>query len=137
MGFLSAFLARFAVLPGLLMGLPSIIAGALSFLSTPIGQIAAVALVAVTAFVWGDLHRARLDSAWHLAEVEKSQQRQHERDAEIKQAVARDVATRIAGLEKSSTELQQKVADYEKELAKAGGDVCRLNDRDVLRLRKL
>jgi hypothetical protein len=135
MGFLTAFLARFAALPGLLMSLPSILGGALSFLSTPLGQVAAVAAVAVGAFVWGDLHRARLDSAWHLAEVEKSQQRQHERDAEIKDAVARDVATRIAGLEKLSIELQGKVDGYEKTLSTS--NACVLSPADVLRLRKL
>lgn len=135
MGFLAAIMARFTVLPGLLMGLPSILAGLVRFFATPIGQIVAVGLIGVGMFVWGDLHRARTDAAWYRAEVARTQQHQIERDAAAKAEATRDVTVRVVTLEKLSGELQKKVDEYEKTLSTT--NACSLTPADVLRLRKL
>lgn len=137
MGILAAIMARFAVLPALLGAIPSLLAGALRFFATPLGQIVAVGLIGVGMFIWGDLHRARTDAAWYRAEVARTQQHQIERDATAKAEAQRDASARLTVLEKLSGELQQKVTAYEAELAKAGGNVCRLDSRDIDRLRKL
>lgn len=139
MGFLLALkamaMARFAVLPGLLMGIPSLLAGLVRFFTTPIGQIVAVGLIGLGMFVWGDLHRARTDAAWYRAEVARTQQHQQERDAAAKAEAQRDATARIANLEKLSAELQGKVNEYEKTLSTS--NACSLTPADVLRLRKL
>lgn len=137
MGILAAIMARFTVLPGLLMAVPAALSGIVRFFATPVGQIVAVGLIGVGMFIWGDLHRARTDAAWYRAEVARTQQHQIERDAQAKAEAAKDATARLAGLEKLSAELQQKVTSYETELAKAGGNVCRLDSRDIDRLRKL
>lgn len=134
---IAAIMARFAVLPGLLMAVPAALSGIVRFFVTPVGQIVAVGLIGAGMFVWGDLHRARTDAAAYRAEVERSQQMQHQRDATAKAEATRDVTARIMTLEKLSGELQQQVAAYETELAKRGANSCALTPDDIGRLRKL
>lgn len=138
MAFLTALMARFAVLPALLGGVPSILAGLVRFLSTPLGQVVAAVAIAGGMFVWGDLHRARVDAAWHHAEVlrltEASQHRQQERDAEAKAEATRDVTARLRTIEKLNVDLQGKVNEYEKTLSVS--NACALTPADVLKLRK-
>lgn len=135
MGILAAIMARFAVLPGLLMALPAALSGIVRFFATPVGQIVAVGLIGVGMFVWGDLHRARTDAAWYRAEVARTQQHQQERDAQAKAEATRDVTARLMTIEKLNAELQGKVNEYEKTLSTS--NACSLSPADVLRLRKL
>lgn len=98
---------------------------ALTFVSTPLGQIIGFVLLGLALFVAGDWRattreRAACDVKL-TAMVDEGKRLAKERDDKVRAESKADADKRIAVLQKTKDELQQKVSGYETELAKVKG----------------
>lgn len=126
---------------GLITGAASLASSVAAFFSTSFGKWVGIALIGVGLYLFGDVHRGRLDAAqyeakWQaaarLAEAERAA-----RDETIRRAVSADADQRIAAIQRESEQLQVKVAEYEQALATSNAVACRVSPDDVRRLRDL
>lgn len=107
----------------------------LNFLRTPLGQIVAAVAIAVTLFFAGDIHGARKESAYYQKR-EATEATAAARRLEAERQLAIQLAAKQAAeLQAENEQLNARVADYEKTLAKSSS--CRLGAGDIKRLRSL
>ncbi len=132
-------LALLGLLPVAGKVIGKVVGAVIDFASTAFGAaiLAALLTYGVTKHVTAKRVNAEWTQKWKAAEA-KAEIDRLERDANIRNQIARSVATRISSLEQNETVLTEKVKAYETELAKAGpAGACILNPADERRLRDL
>lgn len=113
-----------------------IVAAGFAYFRLPLfGKEAAIGLVAaavgLAAYSKGYGDRGDLDKSAALrAQIELLN-----KDLEISKAAATDAFNRATELDKQQSDANQKVQDYERELASRKDDTCGINDDDLRRLR--
>lgn len=132
-----------AFLPGggLITSAASLASSVAAFFSTPVGKWVGIALIGVGLFLFGDVHRGRLDAARYNAKwseaVRQADSARSARDEAIRKAVSADADQRIAAIARESSQLQDKVAEYERALSASNAARCVVSPDDARRLRDL
>lgn len=108
----------------------------LGFLGTPLGKVAAVAVVAAGIYGTGYLRGySKADRACE-SEALRARIAAMERDADIARNAERAAKVHAADLDRMASDLLERVTSYEHALAsRPEDDVCRLTDDDIGRLR--
>jgi hypothetical protein len=126
---------------GLITSAASVTSSLAAFFSTPVGKWVAVALLGAGLYLFGDIHRGRLDEARYAAKweaaVRQADAARALRDEAIRRAVSVDADQRIAAIQRESEQLQTKVAEYERALSASNAVACRVSPDDARRLRDL
>src|SRR5438067_1326310 len=124
--FLVTLLARVGSV-GIVSGALGVAGGALSFFSTPLGRFVGVALLCVGAFLWGDVHRYRIEREHCQEQIADLVKAARDREAAIREFERKEAERRIAELAKERDEAKKRLADYERDIAKNPRPTCRLD----------
>lgn len=120
---------------GLIPGVGPLLAGAVSFFSSPLGRWVGAGLIAVGIWVSGDLHGRFKERADNAAAQQRAEIAAKQRDLDQGEIAADDDDARLASILKNSTTNRERIDAFKTELASRQNSACRLTADDVAGLR--